>query len=136
MKTRTILDTNLWISYLISKNLAKIDRLFELDELILIFSEELLEEFVEVANRPKFRKYFELEDVEELLNLFEEYGEVVVVTSNVAECREEKDNFLLALARDGKADFLVTGDEDLLVLKTYESTEILNYSDFESRVIG
>jgi len=61
------------------------------------------------------------------------YGETIAVTSIVTECRDEKDNFLLALARDGKADFLVTGDDDLLILGKFEGTEILKYSDFEFR---
>lgn len=133
MKIRVILDTNLWISYLISKELSKIDILFERDELIVIFSNELLEEFIEVANRPKFRKYFSIEDLEELLNLFDVYGEVVDVTSTVDACRDPKDNFILALAKDAKADFLITGDSDLLDLENFAGTEILKYSDFETR---
>jgi len=80
VKIRAILDTNLWISYLISNDIAQIDKLFERDELVLIFSQELLEEFIEVANRPKFRKYFKLEDIEELLELFDVYGETIAVT--------------------------------------------------------
>lgn len=55
---RVILDTNLWISYLISKRLRKIDALFDENGVTLIFSEELMEEFLEVAQRPKFGKYF------------------------------------------------------------------------------
>lgn len=54
MTIKVILDTNLWISYLISKKLGKIDMLFEKGEIKIIFSEELLSEFIEVAKRPKF----------------------------------------------------------------------------------
>ncbi|HLA96685.1 MAG TPA: putative toxin-antitoxin system toxin component, PIN family, partial [Pyrinomonadaceae bacterium] len=79
MKIRVILDTNLWISYLISKKLSKIDLLFERDEIVLLFSNELLDEFVEVANRPRFRKYFSPDDIEELLDLFDAFGEIVRV---------------------------------------------------------
>ncbi len=135
MKIRAILDTNLWISYLISKELSKIDVLFERDELIILFSNELLEEFIEVASRPQFRKYFALVDIEELLELFDVYGEVVGVTATVDACRDPKDNFLLALAKNGNADFLITGDADLLDLENFEGTEILRYSDFEIRVL-
>lgn len=127
---RAILDTNLWISYLISKRLSKIDELFERDDLVLLFSEELLEEFVEVAGRPKFRSYFPSEDIEELLSLFDELGEIIEMTSEVDICRDPKDNFLLALAKDGNADFLITGDEDLLVVRKFESTEILSFTEF------
>lgn len=131
---RVILDTNLWISFLISKRLGKIDELFERDDLVLVFSEELLEEFLEVANRPKFRTYFPDDTVDELMTLFEEIGVVVDVTSDVDLCRDPKDNFLLALAKDGNADFLVTGDADLLVIGRFENTEILTYSAFEETI--
>ena len=128
---RAILDTNLWISYLISKRLSEIDELFERDDLVLLFSEQLLEEFIEVAGRPKFRSYFPDKDVEDLLSLFDEFGEIIDVNSEVDLCRDPKDNFLLALAKDGHADFLITGDEDLLVIKDFEKTKILSYSDFK-----
>ena len=131
---RVILDTNPWISFLISKRLGKIDELFERDDLVLVFSEELLEEFLEVANRPKFRTYFPDDTVDELMTLFEEIGVVVDVTSDVDLCRDPKDNFLLALAKDGNADFLVTGDADLLVIGKFENTEILTYSAFEETI--
>ena len=131
---RVILDTNLWISYLISKRIGKIDELFEHDDLVLLFSEELLEEFIEVARRPKFRSYFPSEDVEELLSLFDEPGEIIEVTSEVDLCRDPKDNFLLALAKDGVADYLVTGDTDLLVIKSFENTKIVTYREFEETI--
>ena len=128
---RAILDTNLWISYLISKRLSEIDQLFERDDLRLLFSEELLDEFIEVAGRPKFRSYFPEEDVEQLLSLFDVFGEIIDVTSKIDLCRDPKVNFLLALAKDGYADFLVTGDEDLLVIRQFETTKIISYSAFK-----
>jgi uncharacterized protein len=39
-------------------------------------------------------------------------------------CRDSKDNFLLALAKDGKADYLLTGDKDLLELVQFGNTRI------------
>lgn len=135
MKIRLVLDTNLWIRYLIAKDLARIDLLFEQDEVVLLFSNKLLEEFVEVALRPKFRNYFLEEDIENLLELFDTYGELVEVVSIVEACRDPKDNFLLALARDGKADFLVSGDLDLLVLKEFEGTKIVTYREFEEATV-
>ncbi len=131
---RVILDTNLWISYLISKRLRKIDALFEENGVTLIFSDELMEEFFEVAQRPKFGKYFTSADLENLLALFDVYGEWVQVVSSVDLCRDAKDNFLLALAKDGKADYLITGDQDLLIIKKFEDTDILTYAEFEIRL--
>jgi uncharacterized protein len=52
----------------------------------------------------------------------------------VAVCRDEKDNFLLSLAFDGNADFLITGDQDLLELKKYKRTRIMTITDFLATV--
>ena len=128
---KIVLDTNLWISYQISKRLVKIDLLLEKEEVKFIFSEELLQEFMEVASRPKFKKYFSEEDVNELLHLFDYYGDLVQVISKVEICRDPKDNFLLALSKDSRADLLITGDKDLLELEQFDSTKIVSFLDFE-----
>ena len=52
------------------------------------------------------------------------------VKSNIEICRDEKDNFLLNLALDSKADYLLTGDKDLLILESIENTEIITFSEF------
>lgn len=131
---RIILDTNLWISYLISNKFLTIDSLIKQGRIKLIFSEASLQEFIEVAGRPKFEKYFSPEDVEELLELFNYYGELATVTSVVEVCRDTKDNFLLALAKDSQADFLITGDKDLRELEQFTSTRILTFAEFEKIV--
>jgi uncharacterized protein len=117
---RLILDTNLWISFLISSNYEKLDNLLFDQKCTLLFSHELLEEFITVANRPKLKKYFSKSDLFDLLETIDEVAEFVEVTSEVSECRDPKDNFLLSLAVDGNADYLLTGDNDLLVLGEIE----------------
>lgn len=131
---KIILDTNLWISFLISKDLLQIDPLIEQKKVILIFSSELIEEFIDVVNRPKFVKYFSKSDIEKILRYFDQYGKLFVVKSDFKICRDEKDNFLLNLSVDSKADFLITGDRDLLVLEKIQNTEILSFSDFIKRI--
>lgn len=131
-RIKVIIDTNLWISYLITKGFKRIDDLIYKDEIELIFSQKLIDEFVEVANRPKFKKYFKNQDVIHLLEIFDSYGKLYEVNSEVDVCRDKKDNFLLSLATDSKADYLITGDSDLLELKKYGKTTILTISAFES----
>jgi predicted nucleic acid-binding protein len=46
-------------------------------------------------------------------------------------CRDEKDNYLLTLAIDSEADFLITGDNDLLELVKLNNTVILKFTEFE-----
>lgn len=96
----------------------------------LIFSKELIEEFSTVVRRPKFEKYFINDNIEDLLRLFDEFGELIEVSSSIDECRDFKDNFLLSLAIDGKADYLIAGDDDLLMIKNIKKTKIINWADF------
>ena len=126
---RIVLDTNLWISYLISKKYSELDKLIESKKVVLIFSIELMEEFIEVVNRPKFKKYFSKKDIELLLELFDQYAELIEVTSDLKICRDEKDNFLLNLSTDGKVDYLVTGDNDLLTLEKIDKTKIITFTE-------
>ena len=132
-RTRIILDTNLWISFLISKNLSQLDALIFEKHMRLIFSAELLEEFIEVTQRPKFRRFFSQNDVLELLDLIHEYSDFFEVRSSISICRDPKDNFLLSLAVDSKAEYLVTRDNDLLELKFVETTSIVTIADLVTR---
>ncbi|WP_026776968.1 putative toxin-antitoxin system toxin component, PIN family [Polaribacter sp. Hel_I_88] len=127
---KIILDTNLWISFLISKKFSQLGTLIDDKKIILIFSNELLEEFVDVVSRPKFKKYFSKKDIEKILEYFDKFGELVKVKSDIKICRDEKDNFLLNLSVDSIADFLITGDNDLLILKTIQNTKILTFTEF------
>ena len=127
---RVILDTNLWISFLINDSYKEIDHLIKNDQIKLIFSIELLDEFIEVVNRPKFNKYFKDYDIIQLLNMFDDFAILVDVHSNLDLCRDKKDNFLLNLAKDSKSDYLITGDQDLLFLEIIDNCKIIQYSNF------
>jgi putative PIN family toxin of toxin-antitoxin system len=131
---KVILDTNLWISFLISKKFNSIDALINNGDILLIFSEELLEEFVTVARRPKISKFIPEPFIDEILSLFHKYGKLIKVVSNIDDCRDQKDNFLLNLAIDSNADYLVTGDSDLLTLKRVKNTRIITWNDFITEV--
>jgi len=127
---KIILDTNLWVSFLITKKFSQLDELIENKKITLIFSEELISEFFEVVSRPKFEKYFSKKDLEKILNYFDQFGKLIEVKSDIQLCRDEKDNFLLNLSIDSNADYLVTGDNDLLILGKIEQTKILNFTEF------
>lgn len=124
-----IIGTNLWISFLISGN-VKLDDLLFSQKVTLIFSEEPIQEFVSVASRPKFGRYFDFSMVEALLFTIHEVATFVNVDTKVNVCRDPKDNFLLALALDSNADVLITGDSDLLAIKQIGHTQIMTLTSF------
>jgi putative PIN family toxin of toxin-antitoxin system len=129
-KTKVIIDTNLWISFLISREYEKMDFLFSSGRICLLFSERLFAEFIRVVSREKFRKYFSESDINELSVKMKKVAKIVQTKSIQTQCRDSKDNFLLELAVDGKADYLITGDNDLLELKTVNKTKIVKMNDF------
>lgn len=132
-KIRFILDTNILVSWLINPVLADLDNWLYSEKIELAFSAELLQEFVDVTNRPKLRKYFKSRNADDILMLIREHVVFVDVKSIVEACRDPKDNFLLALAADAHAAYLLTGDKDLLVLGKYGNTIIITWADFIKR---
>lgn len=131
-KHRVIIDTNLWISFLLTRNFSKFDRLMSAEQKTLLISQELLEELVEVAERPKFRKYLDISDLTDVLVNLKQKAELVQVSSQINVCRDDKDNFLLSLAVDGNATHLLTGDKDLLHLHPFGEVQILTIADYLS----
>lgn len=129
---RIVIDTNLFISFLINKDLSKLDKIIIEGHTRLVLSVELLEEIFAVIKRPKFKSIITEGDIETLLLFFNKFGELVPVHSQLNESRDEKDNFLLNLAIDGKATHLLTGDSDLLELKKIGNTIIIKIKDFLS----
>ncbi|MBC7510057.1 MAG: putative toxin-antitoxin system toxin component, PIN family [Ferruginibacter sp.] len=83
-------------------------------------------EIVEVTQRCKFRKYFDVDDVESLLLKIKVRSIFIDVTIQINVCRNSKDNFLLFLSADGNATQLLTGDRDLLIIKIKEC-QYFNY---------
>lgn len=127
---RIIVDTNLWISFLIKKDHTRLDSRIKSGAVKIVFSTELIEEFLSVIHRPKFKPYFLKAHIESILDLFDFYGELHDVVSDVEVCRDKNDNFLLALAKDSQADYLLTGDKDLLMLNKFGPTQVVTISEY------
>jgi len=118
-RTKVILDTNIWISYLIGYQLSGLTELLICQKIELVLSEQLRTEIIEVTRRKKFRKYFNEQKVNQLLKLMEFIGTDHEVIDYPNVCRDPKDDFLLGLIRVSQANFLVTGDQDLLELNPF-----------------
>ena len=129
---RIIIDTNLWISFLITNDFNKLGHFLNSDKYLVVFSDELFDELLEVVHREKFVRYFNDLNIKILVEIINEKALFVKVFSIVNVCRDVKDNFLLSLAIDGDVDYLITGDNDLLILKHYKKTSILTINDFIS----
>lgn len=133
-KERVIIDTNCWISFLIGRRLHRLIDLLSNEHIELIICDELLDEIRDVTSRTKFSKYFPPKDVESLLEFLQLIGETINPKQIVQLCRDKADNYLLALAIEANANYLVTGDQDLLVLKEIQNCRIVDVAEFEQVV--
>ena len=130
-KIKVIFDTNIWISFLIGKRLSVISKYIANRQITIITTGRLIEELKEVTNRENLRKYFSSTKVLELINFLETIAENHETIPKHNLCRDPKDNFLLDLISASNADYLITGDKDLLTLNPFEKTAILTPFDFE-----
>jgi uncharacterized protein len=97
----------------------------------LLTSAEQVEELMRVSRYPKIRARLTPALAGRLINELREVAIMVANFPTVDTCADPYDNYLLAMAAAGAADFLVTGDKrDLLGLKLYEGTRILTVREF------
>ena len=131
---RLVVDTNLWVSYLLKPNSLIASQLdtIQLEE-TLLYSSATLEELSEVLSRAKFAKYVDREDVRAFMMAFIETGEHVAVTRKINACRDPRDDKFLELAVSGQADVILTGNDDLLALHPFEEIPILRMREFSER---
>ena len=130
---KVIFDTNVWISFLVGRRLTNIKRHISDRSITIITTEQLLLEIKFVSSREKLKKYFPKESVKELIELLEIIAEKVEIKPTHFNCRDPKDNFLLDLIDFSKADYLVTGDKDLLEHSPFKTAQILTPQEFEKQ---
>jgi putative PIN family toxin of toxin-antitoxin system len=111
---RIVVDTNIWIRTLLGGpvSLPVLAALRE-NRFKAVISEALLKELQEVAQRPRLKKRIDPFNLNELLDLLTLTGDWVELTTIPPRCRDPKDHPVLATAIDGRADAIVTGDDDL-----------------------
>jgi len=97
---------------------------------VILLSVPVIEEMDQVFRRPKFDRYQDVEKRLRYLWSLLDAGKVVQVTERVTDCRDPKDNKFLELALSGKADFVITGDTDLLSMHPWRGIAILSPADF------
>ena len=79
--------------------------------------------------REKFDRYISRKPRDGFLASLVRESELIEATESIHVCRDLKDNLIPELAVDGNADFIVTGDADLLVLNSFRGVRILAPSE-------
>ncbi|MEE4356325.1 MAG: putative toxin-antitoxin system toxin component, PIN family [Desulfococcaceae bacterium] len=130
-RKRFVMDCNIFVSFLLLKN-SKPGQAYvkaEQDGIVLM-SDHLIAELSEVLNRPKFDRYVSRKARNDFLISLMYKGLWIQPEEKIMLCRDVKDNMILELAASGKADYIISGDKDLLVLKKFSETFILTPDEF------
>jgi putative PIN family toxin of toxin-antitoxin system len=96
----------------------------------LLTSVALAEELRDVLSRSKFDRYLTQDERDAFLSAFIEGAILVPVVEALHVCRDPSDDRVLEAAVSGRADFVMTGDEDLLALDPFRTIRIVTPSEF------
>lgn len=130
---RFVFDTNVLVSaLLLPKSTPRRAVDFARSNGRLLISVTTLQELSDVLGRPKFAKYVSEEDRRLFLAALVQEAEIVDVVESISECRDHKDDKFLEAAWNGRADCIITGDEDLLVLHPFRGITIIKPADLLS----
>jgi uncharacterized protein len=129
-RERIVADSNVLISGLLlpSSVPGQAVRKAVAKELLLV-SEATMNELADVLARARFDRYISLEDRKQFLRLLGRLAEFVPIIYPVRECRDPKDDKFLELAINGRAELILTGDEDLLMMNPWRGVAILPPGD-------
>ena len=129
-----VVDTNVIISALLfrdSEPRRALSHAFERGA--VLSSSKVRNELREVCSRPKFDRYVPKDVRMRELEEFIDEMESVRLTRQLRICRDPRDDQFLELALAGSADYLITGDADLLALRLFHQTTILTPTAYLAR---
>lgn len=129
---RAVIDTNLIISYLLTQSdtTSRLISHWERGDFVYLISPTMLAELQAVIQRPRLRQQMRVNPLV-LLELIEQDTELVMgklILTGV--CRDPKDDHFIACAVEGQANYLVTGDKDLLDIERYQTVNMIKAYEF------
>jgi putative PIN family toxin of toxin-antitoxin system len=131
---RAVVDTNVLIRALIKPQgtVGPVITHLRSGDYVLLYADPLLEELAAKLALPRIRDKYQVsdQDVETILALILLRGELVIPERRITACRDPKDDVVLEVAVSGHADFIVTGDRDLLVLHLFQGIPIVEPFEF------
>jgi putative PIN family toxin of toxin-antitoxin system len=131
---RFVADTNVLISRLVFRNSVPAQAVLHATTTAkLILSTETLEELESVLSRPKFDIYLTLSERLAFFDILRLTAVTIESVTPLAACRDPKDDKFLALAITGQAEFILSGDQDLLSLHPFRGIDILTPRQYLDR---
>lgn len=134
-RPRVVVDTNVLLSRLLVPQSVPAQAVRRaVDQGQILASEATLEELADVLSRPKFDRYLTVSERQQFLRLFMRIAQWVPILHPVQACRDPRDDKFLALAVNGEAGVIISGDQDLLVLDPFRDVRILEPAAYLAQI--
>lgn len=135
---RAVVDTNVYVSAVIRPRgaMAEIVTRVRLRQYSILYSLEQLEEIRETVLDTRLSLKYGIvpSDIATIIELIVRRGEVIEIKGDLAICRDPDDDAIIEIAINGKADCIVSGDKDLLVLGSVEGVQVITPREFLERL--
>lgn len=126
---RVVLDTNIIISSVLGGALVLILEKWDEKKFTVVVTTDVISEYFEVLNRPKFN--LKQETIDKITRYIYQFSEFVVPEEEIRFIEDDpKDDRFLEAAVSGKVDFIVSGDSHLLAIKQFRSIPIITGREF------
>lgn len=126
---RVVLDTNIIISSVLGGALVLIQEKQDEKKFTVVVTTDVISEYFEVLNRPKFN--LKQETIDKITRYIYQFSEFVVPEEEIRFIEDDpKDDRFLEAAVSGKVDFIVSGDSHLLAIKQFRSIPIITGREF------
>jgi uncharacterized protein len=124
-----VLDTNIFISALLKRNgvCGLILQAWENQEFSLLYSEELILELKDVVQYIRLRLRLVDNEIGALIRLC---GSRVFNNRNLISSTDPKDDFLIAIAQNGQADYLISRDVQGILELSLEKIQVVTSETF------
>ncbi len=129
---RIVLDSNVFIAALLAPKGAAAALLqgWREKRFIVLYSKELILELHDVLARPVFVKRLKNHRIGALIKRIQFHGERIKNNRNSVSSRDPKDDFLIAIAEHGHADFLISRDTQGILNLDLEFCKVMTPEDF------
>jgi len=132
MRVRCVVDTNVLISAALTRGapFRAVEQLIKNNA--LIFSKETISELFSRIMRSKFDRYVSTGDRELYINNLILSADLVIIDNLIQGCRDGDDDKFLETAVKGGAQFIISGDQDLLIMHPFEGIKIVTAQEFNA----
>lgn len=125
---RYILDTNIWLDWLVFQNdsLDELKKAHAKGHFVIIYTDEMLEEFIDVIGRAQFKLTLEQQGAAKLAVMqIAKKVETKAKPMNSIHCQDKDDQIFIDMALAHQAQWLISKDKHLLALKNRAAKQLL-----------